>query len=159
MSINKDKRKLLGCILIIICLLPSCIPIIHTRHDERFKNCTNDTLFIGASNYDHIDSVKLLVNPEYAPLPIYYIDTVDISLWKGEFAGCDSFVYPDSMCSINADYLFTNSDTCYFFLVRWKDAKRCSWDEIRSQKIFRKWIVVRNADGKFDRNIKYMNPN
>ncbi len=155
MCTNIKISNLWSGILIYLSAILSCIPpVCPTRHDVRFKNCTNDTLFIGASNYDHIDSVKLLVNPEYSLVSIRNIDAVDISLWKGDFVDSESFVYPDSMCSINADYLFNNSNTCYLFLVRWKDAKRYSWDEIRVKKLYRKCIVTRKENGEFDRNIR-----
>lgn len=153
MNRNKKISSLSEATFVILCLLSSCIPGFDTMIVATFKNCTNDTLFIGASYYNNIDSVKLLVQPAYV-LSVNDIDTANVSLWKGGFANSDSFVYPDSTCAINAEYLFGKCDTCYFFLVRWKDAKRYSWDEIHKQEIFRKWIVVRNAEGKFDMNIK-----
>jgi hypothetical protein len=63
-------------------------------------------------------------------------------------------ILPDSICGISGNYLSCITDTCYFFLVKLKDAKRHSWNEIRSKKLFRKWIVTRNKNGEFDRNIK-----
>lgn len=52
--------------------------------------------------------------------------------------------------------LFEKTDTNYFFLIRYSDAKKYSLDEIRDKKLFGKYIVTRDADGKFDRNIRYM---
>lgn len=45
-----------------------------------------------------------------------------------------------------------------FFLIKWGNAKRYSWDEICNRKMFNKWIVKRNEEGGFDRNITYENP-
>ena len=157
MNIDKKNRNLLGVTLIIFCVLSSCIPIIDSRVDAIFKNSTNDTLFIGASHYDNLDSVEFLVNPNYNVLANCDLDTTDISLWQGTFVRGDSFIYPDSTCAINANYLFQDKDTCYLFLIKLGNAKRYSWDEIRTQKIFRRWIVIRDTAGKFDKNIRYLN--
>jgi len=43
-------------------------------------------------------------------------------------------------------------------LIKWSDAKRYSWNEIREQKLYRRWIVARDKDGNYDRNIRYMEP-
>lgn len=150
------KRRIIILHILILCgILTSCIPPIccPPRHSATFRNCTNDTLFIGASHYDNIDSVEWLVQPAYFP-SAGDIDTVNVSLWKGEFATGDSFVYPDSACTIDADYLFHNTDTCYFFLVRWRDAKIYSWDEIRRKNLFKKWIVTKDGAGEINRNIR-----
>lgn len=159
MNININKKEIywgVG-ISIIICLLSSCIPIIHTRTLAVFKNCTNDTVYIGASHYDNIDSVNEQVSPHYNFVPNNSLDTTDISLWKRAHFRSDYFVYPDSACSIDADYLFHNTDTCYFFLIKWENTKRFSWDEIRAKKLFHRWIVTRDKEGKFDKNIRYLN--
>ena len=64
-------------------------------------------------------------------------------------------IYPDSIFSVNELYLFNNTDTEYFFLIKYNDAKNYSWDEIREKKLYNKWITIKDKDGKFDRNIKY----
>ena len=61
MNTSIKNMSLSGGILAIIYLLSSCV--YDSRVDARFKNCTNDTLFIGASHYDNLDSVEFLVNP------------------------------------------------------------------------------------------------
>ncbi len=156
MDINKKNRNLLGCISIIICLLSSCIPIIHTKSLAVFKNCTHDTVFIGASHNDNIDSVGRQVNPHYNFQANSGLDTTGVSLWKHTDFSRDSFVYPDSACSIDANYLFHNTDTCYFFLITLDNAKSYSWDEIHSKKLFHRWIVKRDKESRFDRNIRYL---
>jgi len=50
-------RNLLTVSLVVLFVLSSCIPPICSNVISRFKNCTNDTLFIGASHSDNIDSV------------------------------------------------------------------------------------------------------
>ncbi|MBO7100328.1 MAG: hypothetical protein J6W21_10735 [Bacteroidaceae bacterium] len=46
------------------------------------------------------------------------------------------------------------TDTCYFFLIKWSDAKKYSWDEIRDKKMYRTWIVTKDKDGNYDTNIR-----
>lgn len=68
MKIDKKYRNLLGGIAIILSLVSSCIPICDSRTIAIFTNRTNDTLFIGASHYDTIDSVDCLLQPAYLPI-------------------------------------------------------------------------------------------
>ena len=167
MNINKKNRNLLVCISVITFLLSSCLPVMDYGffRQARFKNCTNDTLFIGVSHYNTIDSIFY---------QLYHIaddsvgvNTKNISLWnnlnnKNEFKKITlpdyyerEVILPDSLCGIEPDILFLNSDTCYFFLIKYEDAKNNSWDEIRAKKLYKKWITVRNKDEEFDTNIKY----
>lgn len=49
----------------ILCLTSSCVPFIcSSRHRIWFKNCTKNTLFIGLSYYDDIDSVTEIMIPD-----------------------------------------------------------------------------------------------
>lgn len=49
----------------ILCLTSSCVPFIcSSRHRIWFKNCTKNTLFIGLSYYDDIDSVTEIMVPD-----------------------------------------------------------------------------------------------
>lgn len=157
---------LLGIIPTILCTLSSCIPIFDSYTAIPFKNCTNDTLFIGTSSYDNIDSVDCLLFPYYNIIANSTIDTTNISLWEDKIINQngstiyiqfrkDHFVYPDSICIRSANRLFEDTDTCYFFLVKWNDAKNYSWDEIHAKKLYKRWITTKNKDGDCDRNIRY----
>lgn len=115
------------------------------------KNRTDDTLFIGASHYNAIDSVGCLLQPAY-------LSTGDelypskVRLWNA-IDDKSKIVYPDSSFTIYTEYLFDNTDTCYFFLVKWKDAKNHSWDEIRMKKLYSRRIIIRDSNGKFEQTI------
>ena len=79
---SMSKINLFVCISIAICSLSSCIPIIHTRVLAVFKNCTNDTVYIGVSHYDNIDSIEAQLAPCY-DIPVNSnLDTAEISLWE-----------------------------------------------------------------------------
>jgi len=161
MKIYKKKRNLLVCFSIIMCLLSSCIPAMDSVTLARFKNCTNDTLFVGVSSYyNNIDSANCMLEPKW-----YYQDSIlcnnkDICLWNDIRAGGKK-IYPDSIGKIYDYMLFyrNNTDTCFFFLIRNEDVKNHSWDEIRAKKLYKKWITVRNKEGEFDTNIKYTEEN
>lgn len=142
--------------LVIACLLSSCVPIIHTKFVVNFRNCTNDTLIIVASHYDNIDSVDYQLWPRYL-FPEKDINTAGIGLCDGIDVSRE-IIFPDSICGIDSLYLFDNNAPCFFFLIKWGNAKRYSWDEICNRKMFNKWIAKRNEEGGFDRNITYENP-
>ena len=91
-----SKINLFVCISIVICSLSSCIPIGDTRVLAVFKNCTNDTVYIGASHYDNIDSVSEQVSPVYNFVANNGLDISNISLWKRTYFCSDNFIYPDS---------------------------------------------------------------
>ena len=162
MNITKKKRNLLVCISVIVSLLSSCIPVMDIVYVKpiRFKNCTNDTLFIGMSNYDSIDGVvdQLYHNPYDS----FDIDTKNICLWndyerKKEFPELYNaeMILPDSLGEIDYDEMFFDKDTCYFFLIKYDDANNNSWDDILAKRLYKRLTIVRNKEGEFDTNIKY----
>ena len=122
-----------------------------------FKNCTKDTLYIGASNDNNINNVEAIIEHYNEPADST-LDTTGISLWNENWAPyiSNSYVCPDSSCCYSGDdRLFGNPVPRYFFLIKYKDAKNHSLDEIRAKKLYKKWVTVRNKEGEFDRNIKY----
>ena len=158
--------KLLGGFIIsscVLCFAILCIVFIYLHipgvwhHSIRFKNCTNDTLYIGASHYDNIDSLSWQMEPIYYK---YYnnwpqVDTTNVSLWKDVYVNADGCIYPDSICLANVENVFLNSDTGYLFLIKYRDAKQYTWDEIRKRQLYHRHIVVRDAEGNYERNIRY----
>ena len=67
MNITKKNRNLLVCISVIVSLLSSCSQADMDRLTfAEFKNCTNDTLFVGVSSYNTIDSVGWMLEPLYS---------------------------------------------------------------------------------------------
>ena len=179
MKISKKYRNILVGFSVIICYLSSCIPAMDSVTLVSFKNCTNDTLFIGISDYDNIDSIwfRYIYHVDIkskAPL-LASIDSIlrndnsninmtiydnghEIVITPTEQARMEReymTIYPDSIFPVNELYLFNNTDTEYFFLIKLEDAKNHSWDEIRAKKLYKKWNVVRKKYGGYDRNIRY----
>ena len=154
-------------VFVILCFF--CYSCTSCQRYSHFKNHTSDTLYIGASHYDDIDSIDEQLEPCWWIPTNSILDTTDVSLWERKTehsddyycvfeANRDWYIYPDSICSIDDCYLNDKdkSDTCYFFLIKWSDAKRYSWDEIRANKLYRKWVVTRDKNGEHDMNIRYL---
>ena len=168
MDINNKNRKILVFFLIIVSLLlSSCIPVMDIVYVKpiRFKNCTNDTLFIGMSNYDSIDGVVDQLH--HNPYDSFDIDTKNICLWndyerKKEFPELYNaeMILPDSLGEIDYDEMFFNQDTCYFFLIKYDDANNNSWDDILAKRLYKRLTIVRNKDEDMEKviqEIKYTN--
>jgi len=126
--------------------------VIDYVRNELFVNCTNDTLFICPSHCNDIDSIYDRAFPLYSQSRCMN-DYVLLEV-NGLYIHNSEAIFPDSTCRTDY-YLLRKTDTTYFFLIKWSDAKRYSWDEIREQKLYRKWIVTRDKDGNYDRNIRY----
>lgn len=152
----KNIAKVVGCLEIVLAFLygmSACVPIVHSRHTVVFRNCTKDTLFVGASLYDNIDSVNSMLFPDYTRYDD--LDTIIVFQHKYLNVHPTSFVLPDSLCSCNLNYLFNEQGICYFFLIKWQDAMNHSWNEICKKKLYHRLVVSKDKDGKFDTNIKY----
>ena len=179
MNITKKNRNLLVCISVIAFLLSSCLPVMDSVTLVGFKNCTNDTLIIGESDCNDIDSVwwfgERFERPSKEPL-LTSIDSILLDVSKNYLESWEFYdeedkaitptelaeknreemiVYPDSLLLVKDISLFNNTDTNYFFLIKLEDAKNHSWDEIRVKKLYKKWVIERKMFGRFDRNIKY----
>ena len=155
MNKNKTNSCLWSEILVILCLLySSCDP---GYRQVEFKNCTKDTLFICMSQYNNIDSIHSRMSPGYSS-SFFEEDTFFIDLFEsnGFYIHNDEAILPDSTCWDYEDCLFYRSDTTYFFLIKWSDARKYTWDEIRKNKLYRKWIVTRDKNGEYDTNIRYL---
>lgn len=173
MNITKKNRNLLVCISVIVSLLSSCIPVMDSVTLVGFKNCTNDTLVIGESDYDNIDSVwfgSIDVDRLSKESLFTSIDSILLNINKDYLESCEFYdeenitpeelteknkegmiTYPDSLFFVNEYRLFDR----YFFLIKLEDAKNHSWDEIRAKKLYKKWKVVRKKYGRYDKNIRY----
>lgn len=147
----------LGICIIVFYAISTLFRQLCTRHSATFKNCTTDTLVIGISHYDNIDSVYNLLWPLYnTKLANEELDSTVSFGWKDITIDRDALVFPDSLCSTDEECLFDIAyDSCYFFLIRWRNVKNSSWDEIRTKKLYHKWLITRDSDGQFDRNIRY----
>ena len=123
----------------------------YVRNDF-FVNCTNDTLFICPSHCNDIDSIYDRAFPLYSQSRC--MDDYVLLEVNGLYIHNNEAIFPDSTCWTNY-YMLRKTDTAYFFLIKWSDARKYSWDEIRENKLYRKWVVTRNKKDEYDRNIRY----
>ena len=126
--------------------------VIDYVRNELFVNCTNDTLFICPSHCNDIDSIYDRAFPLYSQSRCMN-DYVLLEV-NGLYIHNNEAILPDSTCRTNY-YLLRKTDTCYFFLIKWSDARKYTWDEIRKNKLYRKWIVTRDKNDEYDTNIRY----
>ena len=141
--------------LVITFTLLSCLPVCE-RTLVIFKNCTKDTLIIGVSNYDNIDSVHCIMN-SCNDLSDNCIDIHEISLWKKRdlMINKEMIIFPDSSCMIDEICLFQNTDTCYFFLIKITDARKKSLKQIHDDNLYNRWYTTKKNNYKYDREIRY----
>ena len=184
MNTNKRKISILGAVLVFICLFSSCVRdkvrnsivmdsarnsivmdsasdyivvdleggVIDYVRNELFVNCTNDTLFICPSHCNDIDSIYDRAFPLYSQSRCMN-DYVLLEV-NGLYIHNNEAIFPDSTCWTNY-YKLRKTDTAYFFLIKWSDARKYTWDEIRKNKLYRKWIVTRDKNDEYDTNIRY----
>jgi len=57
--IKMTPKMISAAILLYIQLLSACVPVFCTVYSMKVKNSTRDTLIIGASRYNSIDSVRV----------------------------------------------------------------------------------------------------
>ena len=149
-----NYKKIIN-ILVMTFMLSSCQHIFE-RTLVVFKNCTKDTLIIGVSNYDNIDSVNCIMN-SCNELSDSCIDIHGILLWKKRdlMINNETIIYPDSSCMIDEICLFPNSDTCYFFLIKVADARKKTLKQIHDDNLYNRWHTTKRSDYKYDREIRY----
>ena len=123
----------------------------YVRNDF-FVNCTNDTLFICPSHCNDIDSIYDRAFPLYSQSRCMN-DYVLLEV-NGLYIHNNEAIFPDSTCWTNY-YKLRKTDTAYFFLIKWSDARKYTWDEIRKNKLYRKWVATRNKKDEYEKNIRY----
>ena len=60
--IKMTPKMIFAAILLYIQLLSACVPVFCTVYSFKVKNSTRDTLIIGASRYNSIDSVRVFLD-------------------------------------------------------------------------------------------------
>lgn len=184
MNTNKRNISILGAVLVFICLFSSCVidkvrnsivmdsasdsfvmdsakdyieidleeGVMDYVRNELFVNCTNDTLFICPSHCNDIDSIYDRAFPLYSQSRC--MDDYVLLEVNGLYIHNNEAIFPDSTCRTDY-YLLRKTDTAYFFLIKWSDARKYSWDEIRKKKLYRKWVATRNKKDEYEKNIRY----
>lgn len=126
--------------------------VIDYVRNDLFVNCTNDTLFICPSHCNDIDSIYNRAFPLYSQSRC--MDDYVLLEVNGLYIHNNEAIFPDSTCRTDY-YKLRKTDTTYFFLIKWSDARKYSWDEIRKNKLYRKWVATRNKKDEYEKNIRY----
>lgn len=123
-------------IIAIPIILSSCT-VIH--NSVCLKNCTNDTLYIGMSEYDNLDSVR----DQFLPNDLAFIDSVsktkNIGEWNEKyFRECP--IYPDSICWFPKVGMLSHS---YIFIIQKQIAKNHTLKDIRKNKLYNRITITK----------------
>ena len=117
------------------------------------QNCTKDTIMIGTSNCERIDSVYhiLLGSGTVFDIKKYSNDRIRVYEWNQ--------VFPDSVAydgSVNCPLFYHNKNNCgYLFVIKWETAQNHSWEEICREELYDTLIVVTQEMLKDGNSIKY----
>lgn len=152
---SDNNKWMFVCLLVALYHVSACLPFGYYKSSVEFKNCTGDTLIIGHSYFDAIDSVHCQILPAYDIPGIEELDSINVPVNKELSLRGIMAVFPDSTCCEDSVYLFSRKDTCYFFLIKFEDVKRNSWKDICAKKLYHKWMVVRDKNGNLDKDIRY----
>ena len=147
------KMKRIPCFVFAISLLASCIFVYDSMELIKITNRTNDTILIGWSDYETIDSVKYLLNRWGAKYDstwtkIDYCDTIKIS-------NSDLIPHDSSGC-YGAPELFTHSykHKVYFYIITLETARSNTWGGICRNHLYDSLAVSREMLGK-DNDYEY----
>ena len=135
--------------LILVCLVAfvSCLPIICRKSAFLISNLSNDTIIIGYSACNSIDSVTWFVNSN---LPIPEVT------FNGESylnLGPASMIMPDSI-GISPSSM-NDENILYFFVIKWETAKKYTWEEICREELYDTLFIVTREMVKDGNGIGY----
>ena len=133
----------------LICqMLSSCITGIDTVHSIRVRNCTRDTLIIGGSLYNCIDSVDVFLEVSN-DTAFYGFTSIDES---GHLNNHGNIILPDSIGRTTYSSLFNHNHTGYLFIIKLSNARKYTWVDICKHKLYD--IKVVTADDELQNNNK-----
>ncbi len=149
-SRKKDEEKKLS-IIFSMFLLASCLPVWDTMESMRIKNCTTDTLLIGASFSNNIDSVyiniyggRLRFLPRTWAKCDYTWTTINekgmLEIRSQDYIPQDSTAnYAESGALFSHD----KEHKAYFFIIKLETARNHTWAEICKEQLYDSLFVIR----------------
>lgn len=133
----------------LICqMLSSCIPGFDTVHSVRVRNCTRDTLIIGGSLYNCIDSVDVFLEAS-SDTAFYSFTSIDET---GYLNIHGNLILPDSIGRTTYSSLFNHNHTGYLFLIKLSNARKYAWGDICKHRLYDIKVVI--ADDELQNNNK-----
>ena len=148
LKIKLVSRITIASTFLICQVLLSCIPGFDTIHSIRVRNCTCDTVIIGGSLYNCIDSVDVFLETSNntAFSSFTSIDESRLLNIHG------NLILPDSIGRTTYSSLFNHNNTGYLFIIKLSNARKYTWVEICRHKLYD--IKVVTADDELQNNNK-----
>ena len=146
--------------IVILYSFVSCLPVFDFAESMRIKNCTIDTVIVGASFSSSIDSIYM---GEYGRFRFY--DRLGAKLdstWtvmnnKGMLdISKNELIPPDSMAAYaEPGRLFKRDNKGLFFIIKLETARNHTWDEICRNHLYDTLVVTREMLEQTDNIIEY----
>lgn len=146
LKITLVSRITIASTFLICQMLSSCIPGFDTVHSIKVRNCTRDTLLIGRSLYNSIDSVEAFLEAS-TDTAFSSFTSIDES---GHLNIHGNLILPDSIGRTTYLSLFNHNHTGYLFIIKLSIARKCTWSDICKNKLYDIKVVI--ADGELQNN-------
>lgn len=148
LKIKLVSRITIASTFLICQVLLSCIPGFDTIHSIRVRNCTCDTVIIGGSLYNCIDSVDVFLETSNntAFSSFTSIDESRLLNIHG------NLILPDSIGRTTYSSLFNYNHKGYLFIIKLSNARKYAWRDICKHKLYD--IKVVTADDELQNNNK-----
>ena len=134
--------------IVILYSFVSCLPVFDFAESMSIKNCTKDTVIVGASFSSSIDSVYM---GEYGRFRFYdrlgakWDSTWTVMNNKGMLdISKNELIPPDSMAAYaEPGRLFKRDNKGLFFIIKLETARNHTWDEICRNHLYDTLVVTR----------------
>lgn len=123
-------------------MLSSCLPVFDTVHSIRVRNCTRDTLLIGRSLYNSIDSVDAFLE---ASNDTTFSSFTSINK-SGHLNIHGNLILPDSIGRTTYLSLFNHNHKGYLFIIKLSNARKYTWSEICKHKLYEIKVVIEDDE-------------
>ena len=146
--------------IVILYSFVSCLPVFDFAESMRIKNCTIDTVIVGASFSSSIDSIYM---GEYGRFRFYdrlgakWDSTWTVMNNKGMLdISKNELIPPDSMAAYaEPGRLFKRDNKGLFFIIKLETARNHTWDEICRNHLYDTLVVTREMLEQTDNIIEY----
>lgn len=146
--------------IVILYSFVSCLPVFDFAESMRIKNCTKDTVIVGASFSSSIDSIYM---GEYGRFRFYdrlgakWDSTWTVMNNKGMLdISKNELIPPDSMAAYaEPGRLFKRDNKGLFFIIKLETARNHTWDEICRNHLYDTLVVTREMLEQTDNIIEY----
>ena len=143
-------KMISAAILLYIQLLSACVPVFCTVYSMKVKNSTRDTLIIGASRYNSIDSVRVFLDLDMVT------DVIKIKNHRMQYMEAYP-IPPDSIGRIPRRVLFWYEPNPKgdLFIIKLDDIRKYTWRHICKKRPYKMQAVTEEWAKSNDYLIEY----